>query len=278
MPLVSRTQWGARPPRPGAATSMVAHPSITVHWEGEGWHYPWDHSTCDDKVRGIQNFHMDGRGWSDIAYNYLNCPHGYTYEGRGYNKRSSANGNDTWNMASYATQAMWGSNAGAKVPNALKDALLFSFEILRSRGTATSVVKGHRDWHSTDCPGDELYAWVKAGCPDPTPPIIFEDDQVLSSGALTQIATTVGAVLEQEVQDGQSLHELVQRFSAFNAENTRQNVDQAQEDIADVDEAVDLVLKDDFANINQKVNQLAENQQSMQQTLTQILAKLNATS
>jgi len=247
-----------------------------VHWEGDGWAWPWDHSTCDNKVRGIQDFHMDGRGWSDIAYNYVNCPHGYTYEGRGYDERSSANGQNSYNYASFATQAMWGSRAGAKVPNALKDALLFSMAILRDKGNATDVVKGHRDWHSTDCPGDELYAWVKAGCPDPTPPTVFEDAKVeagmaLSQEATRQIAATMVAVLDQEVKDGQSLHELVQTYSAFNAENTRQNVDQAEHAIGEVDEAVDLVLKDDFASLKAQVD-------NIQQTLSQLLAKLNAQS
>lgn len=277
MPLVTRAQWGARAPRP-RTTSISSHPSITVHWEGAGWKWPWDHSTCDNKVRGIQDYHMDGRGWSDIAYNYVNCPHGYTYEGRGYDERSSANGTDAFNFASFATQAMWGSNADAKVPNALKDAILFSMAILRDKGNATAVVKGHRDWHSTDCPGDELYAWVKAGCPDPTPPVVFEDAKVdagmaLSQEATRQIATTMIAVLDQEVKDGQSLHELVQTYSAFNADNTRQNVDQAEGEINEVSSEVDLVLKDDFATMNAKLADISGLMATTNDLLRQLLAR-----
>lgn len=278
MPLVTREEWGARPREQGS-NNLVDHPSTTVHWEGGGWHWPWDHSTCAAKVRGMQDYHMDVRGWSDIAYNYVNCPHGYTFEGRGYGHQSSANGYVSANEASYATQAMWGSEADAKVPNALKDALLFSIAILRNHG-ATSVVKGHRDWKQTDCPGDELYAWVKAGCPDPTPTVTYEDAKVdagmaLSQEATRQIATTMVAVLDQEVKDGQSLHELVQMFSAFNAENTRQNVDQAQADIAGTPASVDLVLKDDFATLKAQVNNIQEGLNTNNQVLTQILAKLN---
>lgn len=246
MPLVPRAQWGARPPRSGRDTSITAHPSITVHWEGAGWKWPWDHSTCDNKIRNIQDFHMDVRGWSDIAYNYVNCPHGYTYEGRGYDERSSANGNNSSNFASFATQGMWGSNAGVKVPNALKDALLLSMDILRTKGHATAVVKGHRDWHSTDCPGDELYAWVKAGCPDPTPSVTFEDAEMLSPEAQRQVASTMVAVLDQEVKNGQSLHELVQSYSAFNARNVAENKDLGVE-------GVELTLKDDFASLGTRL-------------------------
>ena len=35
-------------------------------------------------VRTIQNFHMDSRGWSDIAYNWLVNDQGDIFEGRGW--------------------------------------------------------------------------------------------------------------------------------------------------------------------------------------------------
>jgi hypothetical protein len=37
------------------------------HWEGTSLG-TFPHHTCDDKMRSIQDFHMDQRGWSDIAY------------------------------------------------------------------------------------------------------------------------------------------------------------------------------------------------------------------
>ena len=83
MKMDPRSKWGARPPRYVNRGSMSA-PS-TGHWNGPGiilrGKNTWDHSLCPGLVRGIQNFHMDGRGWSDIAYNFLICPHGYTFEG-----------------------------------------------------------------------------------------------------------------------------------------------------------------------------------------------------
>ena len=41
------------------------------------------HRDCASSVRGIQNYHMDGQGWQDIAYNWLFCRHGYLFRGRG---------------------------------------------------------------------------------------------------------------------------------------------------------------------------------------------------
>jgi hypothetical protein len=285
--FVDREEWGAKPREQGD-TSITDHPSNTLHYVGGGWEWPWYHTSCDDKVRAIQADHMapvsaGGRGWSDIAYNYLVCPHDYCFEGRGYDRRSSANGSVASNFASFAICALWGTNsADDPLPNGLKDAYLYTIALLQAKGGATDVIKGHRDWKQTDCPGDQIYAWIKAGCPDPTPPLVFEDEKVnsgmaLSQEATRQIAATMVAVLDQEVKDGQSLHELVQMFSAFNAENTRQNVDQAQTDIAQVDTDVDMILKDDFKLISDKVESLNGQYNTMSNNIQRIMTALNIT-
>lgn len=245
--LVTRAQWGARARKQGT-TSIVAHPSITCHYVGGGWKFPWDHASCDDKVRGIQADHMDNRGWSDIAYNYLVCPHDYVYEGRGFDRRSSANGYEAANNASFAICALWGetSENSSALPDGIKFAYLYAFDLLQDNGGATSVIKGHRDWKSTDCPGDQIYAWIKLGCPSPLTSIL-EDDEMLSKEAQRQVATTVVACIEQECRDGQSIHELVQSYSAFNALHT----DQVE---AGTSGDVEFVLKDDFQNLEAKLN------------------------
>lgn len=231
--FVPRSEWGARPRVPGASNNLVAHPEITIHYEGEGWVWPWAHSTCDDKVRAMQAYHMDKRGWSDIAYTELACPHNYVFEGRGYNHQSSANGYESANEQSHALQAMWGSKAGTTVPDDLKRALLWGIDYLVDHG-AERVIKGHRDWKQTDCPGDELYAWIQAGCPSP--------DQI------TPPKDTVVATLDKE--DLTNIERIVQRYSAFNAENLRQRID----DIANAAaRAVDATLADDFTGVETAV-------------------------
>ena len=63
------------------------------------------HDKCAGKVRSIQGFHRDSRGWADIAYNAVVCPHGYVFEGRGVHTKSAANGstqaNDDWYAVCY---------------------------------------------------------------------------------------------------------------------------------------------------------------------------------
>lgn len=261
--FVTRAQWGARP-REAGTTDIIDHPSVTDHWEGESIKFPYDHSKCDDMLRSIQAYHMDGRGWSDIAYNYVVCGHDYCYEGRGWDRRSSANGTEAANNASFAVCALWGSNSDAPLPDGLKRAFMYARSLLIKNGGATTVIKGHRDWKETDCPGDQIYAWIQAGCPlPPTGEVDMTTD------------ASVRQIVKEELKlataypDG-VIENVVQRYSAFGAENTRQNVDQAQDDIAGVDEAVDLVLKNDFAGMNTKLNDLS----GQVATLTELVRQL----
>jgi hypothetical protein len=165
MRFVTRAQWQARP-RGSGSTTPFDPLGVCIHWEGAGWAWPWAHTTCDDKVRAIQNYHMDVRGWSDIAYNFLGCPHGYVFEGRGLNRRSAANGGTDQNTYWYAVQCLWGSRSGSP-PGALLVAGRDAIDYCRNRGGAGIALRGHRDLKSTDCPGDQLYSWMKRGAPRP---------------------------------------------------------------------------------------------------------------
>jgi hypothetical protein len=166
--LIPRTSWNARPQSPGGAISPFSEVGAVIHWEGTGWKWSWNHLTCFSKVREIQNYHMDVKGWSDIAYNFLACPHGFVFEGRGLNKRSAANGDFNVNTLYYAIQCMWGTAAGVAPTNELLTAAREAIDYVRVVGGAGQVLLGHRNTNQTDCPGDEIYAWLKKGAPNPS--------------------------------------------------------------------------------------------------------------
>lgn len=202
--LVPRSEWGARPRKPGT-TAIIEHPLVTFHYVGGGWEYPWEHTVCDDKIRGIQADHMDNRDWSDIAYNYLVCPHDFVFEGRGYDRRSSANGSEVANNTSFAVCALWGTaSADDPLPDGLKRAFMWARSYLMYKGGATSGIKGHRDWKSTDCPGDQIYAWIKLGCPLPvtTPPPVDEDDDMFSDQDRGRLNWVYGANVDGDGTPG----------------------------------------------------------------------------
>lgn len=159
--IVTRAQWGARPPK--RRTTGNLKETSTVHWNGPKMP-DVSHDKCASVVRGTQNFHMDQRGWSDIAYNFLVCRHGYIFEGRGLNVWNGANGTNYGNQTSHAVMALVGT--GNVVTGLMKQAIKDAVAHIDARTAAPgSPVRGHRDHKSTECPGNELYTWVHAGLP-----------------------------------------------------------------------------------------------------------------
>lgn len=151
--LVSRAQWGARPPR--SSTALRPTFGTTVHYEGPTMG-AYDHASCASKVRGIQAFHMGpSRGWVDLAYTAIVCRHGRVYEGRWVGKRTAAQGTNAGNATAYAVCALIG--AGDPTPPELLHGIAVAAAYLQAHGGAGDGLNGHHDWHATACPGALLY-------------------------------------------------------------------------------------------------------------------------
>jgi len=79
--LITRQQWGAKPGlmncQPDVADEVRA--GFVHHTAGTN-HYSRKQS--DDILRSIYAYHTRGRGWCDIAYNFLVDKYGRAYEGR----------------------------------------------------------------------------------------------------------------------------------------------------------------------------------------------------
>ncbi|MGH3441990.1 MAG: hypothetical protein ACRDUY_08085 [Nitriliruptorales bacterium] len=151
MRRVSRAEWGAKPPR--HVTRLRRSRSLTVHYFGPHLHIP-SHSHCANVVWGIQDFHMrpppeGGRGWADIAYSFLACPHGYIFEGRGWGRRTAANGTNEGNSDGHAVMAMIGE--GQEPPPEMWAAIRNLYA-----ESGAEVMLPHSHWKPTDCPGDPL--------------------------------------------------------------------------------------------------------------------------
>lgn len=167
MKLITRRRlgWAA-----SAAPSQTQTRGVKVHYEGTTVSVDLlkDHTLCLAEWKAIRTSHMANRkeNYSDVAYNYAACPHGYLLEGRGIGKRSGANGNATLNRQHYAIVALLGDDGLTDPTDAMLHALRDGIELLRRNG-AGDEIRGHRDGYATACPGDKLYAWVKRGAPRP---------------------------------------------------------------------------------------------------------------
>lgn len=113
--------------------------------------------------RSAQRYHQRTNGWADIGYNYGISQGGHVLEGRGLTKVGAHCPN--FNLNSWGVQFMIG---GDQKPSdlALAAAVDLYDYLVASAGHAL-LKKGHRDGYATACPGNLVYAWVKAGMPRP---------------------------------------------------------------------------------------------------------------
>lgn len=177
MKLVTRSGWGARAPK---GSSRLGGPNgVKVHYTGDPENPKMvdDHALCYERVRAIQRSHMDGNDWADIGYSALVCLHGVVFYGRGPHVLPAANGAGL-NSGHYAVCGLIGRSGLTKPSEAMLHGIRDAIEWLRDEGDAGEQIRGHRDGYSTDCPGDELYAWVRKGAPRPKTTQPQEDEML----------------------------------------------------------------------------------------------------
>lgn len=137
-------------------------------------------------VRAIQRFHIESRGWSDIAYNLLVDADGVCYVGRGLGRT----GAHTRGYNSTSVAIAYLGDGSQDVPAAATRAIRRAVEDCDLWFGRELPVFGHRDVGNTACPGDVLYGWLRAGMPvdDPLPPPqprplpLHPDDPLRSKG------------------------------------------------------------------------------------------------
>jgi hypothetical protein len=151
-------------------------------------------------LRGELTDHVDGRKWSDIAYQVAFSIDGRIWDCRGIDWRPAANGDQDVNTRFGAATFLLGV---ADVPTHEQVA---SFKAWRdlvwlTRWPKATKVVGHRDLHSTACPGDHLYALVKSGDLTTTGDHMTQMD--LTEDALHKVAAAVwGAGFGPSVSTG----------------------------------------------------------------------------
>ncbi len=81
--VFTRAEWGARPPRCATPRPDSAIRTVYAHYSDTHESIPSPtHAHDVEVVRGIQRYHMDARGYCDIAYAILIGGNGDIYLGR----------------------------------------------------------------------------------------------------------------------------------------------------------------------------------------------------
>jgi hypothetical protein len=200
MKLITRAQlgWPA-----SAAPTQTTTKGTKIHYEGTAVSTKLltDHGACITEWKNIRASHLANttENYSDVAYNYAACPHGFLLEGRGLRRRTGANGNASLNQAHYAILGLVGSSGLTEPTGAMLSAIRDGIELLRNNGAGLEI-KGHRDGYATLCPGTPLYTWVQKGAPRPTTPAPPQEDDVpLTDTEKTEIAKLTAAHVRKEL-------------------------------------------------------------------------------
>lgn len=159
--LVSRSEWGARPP----VLPMRAHKlqRLTIHHTGTSQNFD---RTVEEKLRGLQLFSQrddslaSGRlkpAWPDVPYHFYVAVDGSVGEGRDW--RYAGDTNTEYDPAGHLLVVVEGNfqrdtltTAQRRTLDVLVPALARHFRIPADK------LASHRDYARTECPGANLYA------------------------------------------------------------------------------------------------------------------------
>lgn len=161
----NRNDWCSTsecPEHPSPDLTAVTH-LIVHHSAGPNTSSDWAAT-----VRSIWDFHVNGRGWSDIGYNWLIDPNGILYQGRGDNVQGAhfcGHNSRTMGvcvMGNY-TDVTPTENALNQLETLLawkaceRNIAPLESSYHSSSGFTITNISGHRDGCATECPGNSFY-------------------------------------------------------------------------------------------------------------------------
>lgn len=154
---VSRSQWGARPPK--STRPLTGFTSgWFIHWLGE----PAAAGLGDETVlRNTQRYHMDSKAWADIAYSFAV---GRQHPDRAYELRGwGVAGGHTEGHNSQSMAIVFLLGTGERPTDEMLATARAIIAEGITRGYPSDLVRPHNAVRSTACPGPDLTAWVNAG-------------------------------------------------------------------------------------------------------------------
>lgn len=162
--IISRAEWGARNPKYDYSNHPYFNKMTLHHAAG------WGARTLDEgkaAVKSIQDFHQDGRGWSDIGYHFLVDMAGNIYQGRPETVLGAhVGGANTGNIG----VCLLGCYHPPETSIPCYDEMSYSSEqsliklyawISDAYGVEPKLLKGHRDYFgTTSCPGNNVWSML----------------------------------------------------------------------------------------------------------------------
>lgn len=163
--MYTTDEWGARPPN-GTIAVLDRKPTyIVVHHTAGGNSSDLSLEHAFAISRSIQDFHMDGRGWIDSGQQLTNSRGGHVTEGRHRSVEILDGGTRHVmgaNVGDHNSEVIGIENEGlystVDVTPQLWDSLVQLVAYIAQQYSVTpDLIRGHRDFNATECPGEVLY-------------------------------------------------------------------------------------------------------------------------
>lgn len=176
--IITRSEWGADESIVTTPKDYARTEKFIIHHTASSKLVPDSDGSGEYKsmVKNIFLYHINGKGWYDIGYNYVVDPNGNIYEGRvGGNGIVGvhAGGSNTGSVGISVIGTYGGNVKGEYTSHPLTQKIITSLEKLIGWVTANNNmnlnktsefhgknidgVVGHRDVGATNCPGDNLH-------------------------------------------------------------------------------------------------------------------------
>ena len=178
--IITRSQWGADETKVISPAKYAEINKFIIHHTASSELVQDSDGSGEYKnmIKNIFLYHINGREWNDIGYNYLVDPNGNIYEGRNGGNGVVGVHAGSYNEGSIGISILgtYGGNVnGEYLANPLTYKIIKSLEKLigwvaanngislnkingqNPKGENIDGVIGHRDVSATNCPGDELY-------------------------------------------------------------------------------------------------------------------------
>ena len=161
--IISRQEWGARSPN-GSYSIMPYYDKLTIHHAAG-----WGARNLEEgiaAVKSIQDFHIDGRGWTDIAYHFLIDKAGNIFQGRpetviGAHVMNHNTGNIGVCILGCYHPPYTAYPCNDQLTQESRDATVHLFAWLADKfDYKDRVLLGHRDYYDyehTSCPGTNIH-------------------------------------------------------------------------------------------------------------------------
>lgn len=151
--IYSRADWGARAPR--CASGSMTPNRVTIHHTVTPTN---DSLSPQARLRQIQSFHQNSRGWCDIGYNYLVSRDGRVWRARGATTVGAHVANSNTGNIGISFMGTHTSTAPTATQMCHTARLLRRLSMdFGGVDLNRSDVKGHRQYGGTSCPGNALY-------------------------------------------------------------------------------------------------------------------------